>query len=109
MKCFNEIPWWAKSDSVLTWSWEERVVSGVILGFGCFLSMAPIFIIGHLFEKIGLDKHVSAFVSFMICLPSSILAMRYIYAFLFPDFFKRAEINAGQRLSNSGGHPPSFL
>jgi len=102
MKFFlNSLPWWASLDSGLDWSFEERSVSGVILSVGCFMALGPFFILVFLLQALGLDKHNSSFISFLISVPLSVYVAKILYATFWPDYFKRAELKAMERLEKS--------
>jgi hypothetical protein len=100
MKFFlNELPWWARLDSGLDWSTEERNVSGVIIGCGCFFSLIPFFILDALF-KLLIDRHNAALISMIIALPPSIYVTKIVYRSLWLNYYERAEANAKRRLKD---------
>jgi len=99
MKFFlNELPWWARLDSGLDWSTEERIVSGVILSCGCFFSLVPFFGMDFLLKSLGIGRHNAALISVIVTLPLSVYLIKIAYRGLWPDYYGRAEANAMRRL-----------
>jgi hypothetical protein len=57
-----------------------------------------IFLLDYLLKIAGLERHNAALIAFLVSLPLSIYGASVAYSLLWPEFFKRAETNAKQRL-----------
>jgi hypothetical protein len=96
----NELPWWARLDSGLDWSKEERAVSGIIISFGCFFSLIPFSALYYFLKLIGIDKNNAALIGIILVLPSSIYLVKIIYRSMWREYYERAEKNAKKRLKD---------
>lgn len=95
--------WWLGYFGVQSWTVEERRAR-IILGMTWLVSFsAAMLVVSSVFEWFGLEPHRGAFVSALLSVIFGSFAARPIATELYRDLLRRADENARERLSGTGG------